>query len=87
MIIVKLILKKKLLNWRSVSVVLIFGTAMLLFFLKLKHEREQERKRRRKEAVGKMAIGGPFELVDQSGQVRKSSDYLGKWMLIYFGKL
>ena len=31
------------------------------------------------------AIGGPFTLVDQDGQVRHDTDFRGKLMLVYFG--
>lgn len=35
--------------------------------------------------VGAVPIGGPFTLVDQTGQVRTEADFRGKFMLVFFG--
>jgi protein SCO1/2 len=36
-------------------------------------------------SVGTPAIGGPFQLVDQTGKTVSDADYRGRFMLIYFG--
>lgn len=37
------------------------------------------------QSVGKVMIGGPFTLTDQTGKRVTDKDYRGKFMLIYFG--
>lgn len=36
-------------------------------------------------STGRVAIGGPFNLVDTTGQRRTEKDYAGKPMLVFFG--
>ncbi|NWZ32010.1 SCO1 protein, partial [Asarcornis scutulata] len=44
-------------------------------------ELEKERNR----GIGKPLLGGPFSLVNHEGQPKTNKDYLGQWVLIYFG--
>lgn len=35
--------------------------------------------------MGRPALGGPFSLTDHNNKPRRSEDFLGQWILIYFG--
>ncbi|XP_029456107.1 protein SCO1 homolog, mitochondrial isoform X2 [Rhinatrema bivittatum] len=51
------------------------------------HEERKEQKleRERNRSLGKALLGGPFSLTDHNGQVRTSNNYVGQWLLLYFG--
>ncbi len=34
---------------------------------------------------GTVRVGGPFDLIDQTGERRSDEDYRGRYMLVYFG--
>jgi protein SCO1/2 len=54
----------------------------MLYF---KREKQLKIEKDRTKALGKAALGGEWDLVDHTGVPRKSSDYHGKWTLLYFG--
>ena len=49
------------------------------------HESESVPGLGRTVTTGSIAVGGPFRLTDQENKPRASSDFHGKYMLIYFG--
>ncbi|NXX74114.1 SCO2 protein, partial [Urocolius indicus] len=55
-------------------------------WLWLREEKERRRQRRRREELRELALGGgDFELQDQDGRPRRRTDFLGRWVLLYFG--
>ena len=44
-------------------------------------EREEQARR----SIGKAALGGAFSLTDHTGKAVTDKDFLGKWLLLYFG--
>lgn len=41
--------------------------------------------KQRQRSIGKPLLGGPFSLTTHLGEPKTDKDYLGQWVLIYFG--
>lgn len=72
-------------NWRSFFIGSSALGLLTAYFLYLKNKRHEKIERDKSRSYGKAAIGGSFELVDTEGKTRSSDEFLGKWLLIYFG--
>ena len=46
---------------------------------------EEARKKSGTKSVGTPDLGGPFHLTDHNGKKCTDKDYVGKWLMIYFG--
>lgn len=72
-------------NWKSIALATGIGCTTLLYMWYLRDQKDRFLEVERKRSIGKASIGGTFELVDSEGKTVKSEDFLGQWVLIYFG--
>ncbi|XP_051888859.1 protein SCO1 homolog, mitochondrial-like isoform X2 [Pristis pectinata] len=72
-------------TWKSLAVTFAVGGALLVIMKYIKKEKEEKIEKERTRSIGKAALGGPFSLIDHRGQPKTDKDYLGQWVLIYFG--
>ncbi|XP_015108861.1 protein SCO1 homolog, mitochondrial isoform X3 [Diachasma alloeum] len=78
-------LKQSPITWKSFFIGGAIGCGFLGYLYYLKEEKDLMLERERRRTIGKAKIGGRFDLIDPKGQLVKSEDFLGQWMLIYFG--
>jgi len=72
-------------TWKSFFITLGIGGMFLGMMLFIKGEKQKKIDKERKRELGKAAIGGKFDLIDHTGKPRTSEDFLGNWLIIYFG--
>uniref|UniRef100_A0A3B4UCB6 Synthesis of cytochrome C oxidase 2 n=1 Tax=Seriola dumerili TaxID=41447 RepID=A0A3B4UCB6_SERDU len=80
-----LTIKTKLLRTRLL-VTLLFGSGLLAVWLYVYSEKQQKLRQQRIQQLQRVALGqGSFSLLDHRGQRRTKRDFLGSWVLMYFG--
>lgn len=72
-------------SWKGVLVVGGVVGACVGTYQYLKEQKKAQLEKDRKKEIGKSMIGGPFNLIDYDGNPKTNTDFLGKWILLYFG--
>ncbi|XP_078011825.1 protein SCO1 homolog, mitochondrial [Phascolarctos cinereus] len=72
-------------SWKSLAFTFAVGGALLAGMKYFKKEKAEKLEKERKRTLGKPLLGGPFSLMDHNGEPKTDKDYLGQWILIYFG--
>lgn len=72
-------------TWKSLAVTFAIGGSLLGGMKYFKKEKEEMIEKERNKSIGRPALGGPFSLIDHNNKPTKSEDFLGQWVLIYFG--
>ncbi|XP_074511926.1 protein SCO1 homolog, mitochondrial [Sebastes fasciatus] len=72
-------------TWKSLAITFAIGGTLLGGMKYLKKEKEELIEKERTKSIGRPALGGPFSLIDHNNKPAKSEDYLGQWVLLYFG--
>lgn len=72
-------------SWKSLAVTFAIGGALLAGMKYFKKEKTEKLEKQRQRSIGKPLLGGPFSLTTHTGESKTDKDYLGQWVLIYFG--
>jgi protein SCO1/2 len=68
----------KTIRWLAIGAILGLGGAWGVHFWRQGHAPDPA-------SLAGAAIGGPFELVDQTSAARRDSEFRGRYLLVYFG--
>lgn len=77
--------KRAYFTWKSFIISGVLVSVFAGFMIQMKNEKLKQMERQRKKALGEVAVGGQFDLIDQDGKPYSSSNLEGRWAMIYFG--
>ncbi|KAF3813579.1 hypothetical protein GH733_018732 [Mirounga leonina] len=72
-------------SWKSLAFTFAIGGALLAGMKYFKKEKTEKLEKERQRSLGKPLLGGPFSLTTHTGEPKTDKDYVGQWVLIYFG--
>lgn len=72
-------------SWKTLGATVVVVGVLLQVLWYLKKTRKEETDKKKVMSIGKAAIGGGFELINTAKKTVTDKDFLGKWVLIYFG--
>ncbi|XP_037664405.1 protein SCO1 homolog, mitochondrial [Choloepus didactylus] len=72
-------------SWKSLALTFAVGGALLAGMKYFKKEKAEKLEKERQRSLGKPLLGGLFSLTTHIGEPKTDKDYLGQWVLIYFG--
>ncbi|XP_038182599.1 protein SCO1 homolog, mitochondrial [Arvicola amphibius] len=72
-------------SWKSLALTFAIGGSLLAGMKYFKKEKIEQLEKQRHRSIGKPLLGGPFSLTTHDGEPKTDKDYLGQWVLIYFG--
>ncbi|XP_007946234.1 protein SCO1 homolog, mitochondrial [Orycteropus afer afer] len=72
-------------SWKSLALTFAIGGALLAGMKYFKKEKTEKLEKEKQRSIGKPLLGGPFSLTTHTGEPKTNKDYLGQWVLIYFG--
>jgi len=72
-------------SWRNLAACGVFFGVIYAFYVYARRQKEEAIRQERKRMIGKAKIGSGFDLIDHNGKPCKSDDFLGQWLLVYFG--
>lgn len=64
---------------------IVAGGGLVVYVNSTRKEQEELKKKNTTKSVGRPDLGGPFQLTDHNGKECTDKDYIGKWLMVYFG--
>jgi len=72
-------------TWKNLTVLAVTCSAILAGVVYVRLDKEEKIEQNRQGSIGTPDLGGPFDLIDHDGNKKTSEDFLGQWLLMYFG--